>query len=98
MSIQNDLVADFAHFAKLQLDDHTEQLKERYRSKEASAESFRLQVFNEHFQALKKKLNDKIADMTINASADANAIKSLERKYSQYINDFLKRDFNALEQ
>ena len=95
MSNQNDLVADFASFAKSQLDEHTEQLKEKYKSKEATAESFRLGIFNEHFQALKKELNDKIAVMTISSSADAHAIKNLEKKYSQCIDDFLKRDFNA---
>ena len=94
MNIQNDLIVDFTNFAKSQLDDHTAQLTRQYNSKAGNTESFKLKVFNEHFHSLKNHLDKKMADLLVNATLDTTMKLKLEKIYSQYIDDFLKRDFN----
>ena len=95
MGINHDLIADFASYAKLQLEDHTEQLKKKYKSKDGVTESFRLKVFNEHLHSPKSRLNIKLADIVKDTQVDVFMTKELELKYNQYIDDFLKRDFNV---
>ena len=95
MGIQHDLIADFANYAKTQVEDHTEQLKQKYRSKDGSTESFRLKVFNDHLHTLKTQLHRKMSELTAVASVDSTIKRELEMKYDTCVNDFLKKDFNV---
>jgi aminoglycoside phosphotransferase family enzyme len=95
MDIQNDAVMEFAKFSKLQIDDHAAQLVEKYKKNTASTKTFtRLREFNEQLQSLKAVLRHKIDHLAKGHSADADLKTELEKRYNEYINEFLKGDFD----
>ena len=95
MGIENDVIVDFAQFAKLQVEEHTIQLVKKYKKNAGiEKESLRLKVFNEQLHSLKIVLSHKVDELKVLLLADAHTKKELDKKYSQYINDFLKGDFD----
>lgn len=93
MNIQNDLIVDFADFAKSQFEEHKDNLIRKYsKDAEQAKEALRLKVFNEQLESLKTVLNDKIEEISNNAP-DPQVKKELERQYRQTVNAFLKDNF-----
>jgi hypothetical protein len=93
MDIQNDLIVDFANFAKSQFEQHKEELIKKYTNDaEEAREALRLKVFNEQLHSLKVVLSNRIEQLTEKVP-DALIKKELERQYRQIINAFLKGNF-----
>jgi hypothetical protein len=92
MGNQNDLISDFAAFAKSQFDEHKEQLIKKYTNDASVKEAQRLRYFNEQLHSLKTVLSNKLEEVTTN-SPDASVRKELDKQCRHIVNVFLKDNF-----
>ena len=96
MSNQEQILSGFQQYAREIINEHSKDIREKY--KNGISGEVRLSVFNQHLDALKSELLNKMRELSVQYKNETGADEKLitgrlHTQYDNYINEFFKTEF-----